>query len=249
MNLFTLCKYAIVFSAIIILAGIISLATQGLNYGIDFTGGTIVQIDIGKAFTIDEVRDTLEPLDLAGATLQKLGVEGLGEGESHEVLIRTVELTAEEQDELFHAFQERYNLPDEALLRVENVGAVIGDELQRQALIALLLASLGIIIYITIRFEYRFAIAAIITLLHDVIVVLAFFSIFRIEINGFFIAAVLTILGYSINDTIVIYDRIRENLKSMHKHVLSEIVAVSIRQSLTRTINTSLTTLDRKSVV
>ncbi|MCR3922704.1 MAG: protein translocase subunit SecD, partial [Firmicutes bacterium] len=195
-------KLAFIFSAILILLGVTSLFTQGLNYGIDFTGGTIIQIDMNQEYTLDEIRETLTPFGLEGATLQKLGVEGLGEGESNEVLIRTPELTAEKQDEVFTAFVERFDLTDDALLRMENVGAVVGGELQRQALLGLLIASLCMIAYITIRFEYRFAMTAIIALLHDAAIILAFFSIFRQELNGTFMAAVLTILGYSINEKI-----------------------------------------------
>ncbi|HHX74788.1 MAG TPA: protein translocase subunit SecD [Firmicutes bacterium] len=235
-------KYAVLFSALLFVAGIISLSTQALNYGIDFTGGTIIQLDLGRPFTLEEVRETLEPLGLSGAQLQKVGAEGPAEGEAHEVLMRTPELSATEQDNLFAAFRERYGLPEEALLRVENVGAVVGSELQRQALVALLIASVGMVLYITVRFEYRFAVAAIITLLHDVLMMLVFFSFLRLEVNSTFIAAVLTIVGYSINDTIVIYDRIRENLKRARKEELAAVVNDSIRQTLVRSVNTSLTT-------
>ncbi|HZK24618.1 MAG TPA: protein translocase subunit SecD [Oscillospiraceae bacterium] len=246
-NYIGLRKAALIFSILLILAGMTSLATRGLNYGVDFTGGTLLQIDLGQEFTLDEVRDTLAPFDLEAATVQKVGSETLAgnesEQKSQEVLIRTPELTAAQQDEVFEAFQERFAIAEDALLRVENVGAAVGDELQRQAVIALLLASLGMIIYITIRFEYRFAITAIIALLHDAAILLTFFALFRQELNGTFIAASLTILGYSINDTIVIYDRIRENMKYQRKESLVEIVNNSIAQSLRRTINTSLTTL------
>ncbi|MDW7652234.1 MAG: protein translocase subunit SecD [Bacillota bacterium] len=236
-------KFAFLFSALLILVGLLSLATSGLNYGIDFTGGTIIHIDVNQQFTLEDARDVLTPLGLEGATLQKVGVEGLGEGESHELLIKTPELTAAEQDEVFDAFQEKFGLEEGHLLRVENVGAIVGGELQRQAFLALLIASVGMILYITLRFEYRFAFTAIAALLHDAIMVLMFFSIFKVEVNGPFIAAILTILGYSINDTIIIFDRIRENLKNRRKEDLGEVVDNSIRQSLRRSINTSVTTL------
>ena len=134
-------------------------------------------------------------------------------------------------------------MAEDALIGVDNVGAAVGSELQRQAVIALLLAGLGMVIYITIRFEFRFAVTAIIVLLHDAAMMLTFFALFRQELNSTFIAAVLTILGYSINDTIVIYDRIRENMRLQRKESVAEIVNNSIAQSLIRTINTSLTTL------
>ncbi|MBS4029993.1 MAG: protein translocase subunit SecF [Clostridiales bacterium] len=236
-------KYAFIFSAVLIIAGIISLVTNGLNLGIDFTGGTIIHVNIGQEFTLEEIRDVLAPMGLEGSSIQKVGIEGLGEGEKQELLIKTVSLTSEQQDDVFTALSERYNLTEDNMLRIENVGSVIGSELKRQAWLALIIASLGMVLYITVRFEYRFAISAIAALLHDAMMVLAFFSIFRLEINSPFIAAILTILGYSINDTIVIFDRIRENLKNRRKEDLAEVVDTSIRQSLKRSINTSATTL------
>ena len=243
MSFVALRKYAFIFSAVMIIAGMISMGLNGLNYGIDFTGGTLLHLDIRQEFSLEDARSVLAPLGLEAATLQKVGAEGLAEGEKQELLIQTQQLTPAEQDEVFSAFQERYDLTNADLLRVENVAAVVGRDLQRQALLALLLAGLGMVAYITIRFEFRFAISAIAALLHDVLVMLAFFSIFQIEVNGPFIAAVLTVLGYSINDTIVIYDRIRENLKTRRKEQLADVVDNSIRQSLVRTINTSVTTL------
>ncbi|MHB1256104.1 MAG: protein translocase subunit SecF [Dethiobacteraceae bacterium] len=243
MSFVALRKYAFIFSVVLIIVGMISMSINGLNYGIDFTGGTLLHLDIRQEFTLEEARDVLAPLGLEAATLQKVGAEGLAEGEKQELLIQTQQLTPAEQDEIFTAFQERYELTAADLLRVENVAAIVGGELQRQALIALLLAGLGMIAYITIRFEFRFAISAIAALIHDLLVMLAFFSIFQIEVNGPFIAAVLTVLGYSINDTIVIYDRVRENLKTRRKEALADVVDNSIRQSLIRTLNTSITTI------
>jgi len=242
MSFVALRKYAFVFSAVMIIAGMISMGLNGLNYGIDFTGGTLLHLDIRQEFTLEEARIVLAPLGLEAATLQKVGAEGLAEGEKQELLIQTQQLTPAEQDEVFSVFQERYSLTEADLLRVENVAAVVGRDLQRQALLALLLAGLGMVAYITIRFEFRFAISAIGALLHDLLAMLAFFSIFQVEVNGPFIAAVLTVLGYSINDTIVIYDRIRENLKTSRKEQFADVVDNSIRQSLVRTINTSATT-------
>lgn len=243
MSFVALRKYAFLFSALLILIGLFSLATTGLNYGIDFTGGTIVHLNIGREFTLEEARETLAPLGLDTAVLQKVGVEGLGEGERQELLLKTQELTPAQQDDVFNAFKARYNLTDNDLLRVENVGAVVGGELKRGALIALLIASIGMVLYITLRFEFRFAVTAIAALLHDALVVLAFFSVFRVELNAPFIAAILTILGYSVNDTIVIFDRIRENMKNRRKESFGELVDKSIKQSLRRSINTSVTTL------
>jgi len=233
-------KYAVAFTVCLLLVGVASLAVQGLNYSIDFTGGTIMQIDMRKPFSLEEVR---EVPGLSGATLQKVGVEeGVGEGTVNELLIKTVELSPAEQEELFSALQEKFSLPDEALLQANSVGAVIGGELQRQALIALLIASLCMGIYIAIRFEHRFAVTAVLALLHDAFFMVTVFSLFRLEVSMHFIAAVLTIIGYSINDTIIIYDRIRENLRLSRKADYAEVVQNSITQSLSRTILTSLTT-------
>jgi len=242
-------KYAIILSVIIILTGLVFMGINWrktgdfLHMGIDFTGGTNMILNIGQEFTLEEAREVLAPFDLEGAVVQKVGMQALDEGEKRELLIKTPKLTAENQDKIFNAFKERYNLSDRDLLSVDSVGAVIGGELQRQAAWALLLVSLGLVLYITFRFEFRFAITAIVTLLHDALIVLAFFSIFRIEINSPFVAAILTILGYSINDTIVIFDRIRENMKNRHRQTLAEIVNASVRGSLTRSVNTAVTTL------
>jgi preprotein translocase SecF subunit len=243
MDFVALRKYAFLLSAFIILVGAASLATAGLNLGIDFTGGTNFMLNIGREFTLEEARQVLSPLGLEGAVIQKVGAEGLGEGEKQELLLKTPALTPEEQDNVFKAFSERYDLTDKDLLSVESVGAVVGGELQRQAFLALLIASVGMVLYITIRFEFRFALSAIAALLHDALIVLAFFSLFRIEINSPFVAAILMILGYSVNDTIVIFDRIRENMKNRHRQTLAEIVNTSIRDSLRRSVNTSVTTL------
>ncbi|MCW3491277.1 protein translocase subunit SecD [Dethiobacter alkaliphilus] len=235
-------KIAFILSAVLIIVGIVSMSTAGMNFGIDFTGGTNIHLNIGQDFTLEEAREVLEPLGLEGATLQQVGATGLGEGQAQELLIKAHELTPEEQDAVLAAFQEQYNITTDDY-SVESVGAVVGGELTRQALIALLLASIAMIAYITLRFEYRFALSAIVALLHDALIVLAFFSVFRVEVNGPFIAAILFILGYSINDTIVIFDRVRENLKNRHKDKLTDVVNMSIRSSLRRSIITSLTTL------
>lgn len=236
-------KYSFAFSALVMLVALFALFTGALNLGIDFTGGTLLQINLGREFTLKEVRETLTPLDLQGSSLQEVGQEAPGEGINQEVLIRTPFLAPERQEAVFTAFRERFALGEDALLRVENVGPVVGAELQRQALWALLLASALMVLYITVRFEVRFAIAAIIALLHDALAIIAFFYLFRLEVNTPFIAAVLATLGYSINATIIIFDRIRENLKSRRKETLAAVVDGSIRQSLVRCLNSSLTTM------
>lgn len=236
-------KYSFLFSLFLIIIGIISLAVNGLNWGIDFTGGTVLHFRIGQPFEVEEVRDILREFDLEGSFIQKVGHEGFFHEEKDEVIIKTVSLSEEERREVFQAFQERWGLNEEDIISQESVGAVIGGELTRNAILALFIATAGMLAYITIRFEFKFAISAIVALVHDLIILLAVFSLLRIEINSPFVAAILTIFGYSINDTIVVFDRIRENLKAMKKYDYFTIVNSSINQTITRSINTSVTTL------
>ncbi len=233
---------AFIFSLVIIFAGIISLFARGLNLGVDFTGGTRLHINIDEEYEIGEIREILAPFGLQGSQVQKTG--GTMEGSGREAVIKTPPLTEQDRNEVIAAFQEKWpQITAENILAIENVGPTIGRELRNQAFWALLLAMVGIIIYITLRFEFKLALAAITALAHDALVVLAFFSIFHVEINSPFVAAILTIIGYSINDTIVVFDRIRENLKGRKKADLGAIVNLSLNQSLVRCINTSVTTL------
>jgi preprotein translocase SecF subunit len=227
-----------ILSGLIILAGIISLFINGLNLGIDFTGGTIFHLRLEEGYRMDEVREVLAPFELGGVPLQRVGGN-----DGDEVIVKAPHLEEPERKDIVEAFRERWpQMTAEDILRIENVGAVIGKEMTREAFIALAIAALGMILYITLRFEFKFALAAIIALLHDAFIIIAVFSIFMIEINSTFIAAILTIIGYSINDTIVIFDRIRENLKIQRKKTVPEVVNDSINESLIRCMNTSLTT-------
>ena len=223
--------YAI--SIIFILISIISLFVQGLNLGIDFQGGSLVHVDFKEDFQIDQVRAVLSEYNLGSSSIQ--------EATDRSFTIKTVELEQEKLTEILKAFEEK--LGEYELLRTEKVGPVIGSELRRAGFLALTIAGILMVIYITIRFEFKFGIAAIIALLHDAFIALGFFSLFQIEVDSTFIAAILTIVGYSINNTIVVFDRIRENLKNRRKEELAVIVNSSINQTLTRSINTSLTTM------
>lgn len=225
-------------SLLVILPGLVSMIVQGFNLGIDFTGGTILDLKFARPVTVGEVREVLKEFGLENSTIQLSTAAGGNQG----VLIRTKVLTEDERRNVLAALGEKIGAFD--VLRVEKVGAVIGKELTRAALWAVAIASVGMIIYITFRFEFKFAIAGIIALLHDVLVVLGAFSLFRIEVDSSFVAAILTILGYSINDTIVIFDRIRENLKTHKKsESFKDLVNRSIMQTLTRSIYTVLTVL------
>lgn len=224
-------------SIAIIVIGLLIGAIRGLNLGIDFTGGTMMQIDLGKEVSVEEVRELTSKFDLKAEILHA------GE-EKNEVIIKTKKnLANKDRKEVFNAFKEKFDLKDGDLRQAEQFGPSMGEETQRKALKAIAIAAVGMLIYITLRFEYKFGVAAILTLIHDILVVLALFAIFRIPVNSSFVAAMLTIVGYSINDTIVVFDRIRENIKFMKKKRYDEVVNESIGQTITRSINTSITTL------
>lgn len=222
--------YAI--SLAVILPGLISLMVRGLNLGIDFTGGNILEVRFEQEVPVEKVREAVAAQGLeASRGIQKSG--------NFTYLIRTRHLAQEEQDKLMNALA---GLGKYQVLRNEAVGPTIGRELTQKALLALFITSVLMVIYITVRFEFKQAIAAIIALLHDALVVTGIFSLFRLEVDSAFVAALLTILGYSINDTIVIFDRIRENMLSRKKgESLEDLVNASIWQTLTRSINTVLT--------
>ncbi|NPV42514.1 MAG: protein translocase subunit SecF [Firmicutes bacterium] len=222
-------------SGILIISGIISILLTGMNVGIDFKGGTILHYDIGENFDNSQVRHILNQFDLKDNEVKKAGED------KQEVIIRTRVLSQSEKAEIFNAFKAKW--PNTQSIRMEEVDPIIGGELRNAALVALVIAAIGMIIYITLRFEFKFAVTAIIAVLHDALVVLSFFALLKVPVNAPFVAAILTVIGYSINDTIVVYDRIRENLKFMHRASLENIVNSSIIQTLTRSINTSLTTL------
>jgi len=224
-------------SATVIIIGLIVAMLAGLNFGIDFTGGTMMQFDMGREYTNDEIQTVLEPYDL-NADIIHAGAEG------HEVIIKTkVNLTNDERIEIFNSAKEEFGIDDTAFGQTEQFGPTIGDEIKEKALLSILLASLGMLIYVTFRFEYKFGVSAILALLHDVLIVLSLYSIFRIPVNSSVIAAILTIVGYSINDTIVVFDRLRENIKYMNKKSHFEVADISIKQTLRRSLNTSITTL------
>lgn len=224
-------------SVVMILIGSIFMMLNGLNLGIDFAGGTIINIDLHQTFEVAEIREITDTFD-GSADVTYSG------NDKKQVIIQTQESLAEGQrKEIFSEFKERYDLNEKDLLSIDQVDPVIGDELKGQVLIAVLVAVIAMLIYITFRFELSFAISAIVALTHDMLIVLAFYAIMGIQVNTPFIAAMLTILGYSINDTIVIFDRIRENRKKMKRNDYSTLINTSVSQSLARSINTSLTTL------
>lgn len=226
-----------ILSAVLIIISLGSLMIQGLNFGIDFIGGTIITIDLKTPFETADVRPIVDEYD-TDADITNAGDEGT------QIIISTKkDLTTEERTGLFAAFQEKYSLESTDLLSIDTVSPSIGAEVTQNAIIASLVAVVLMLAYITFRFEFLFGLTAVIALIHDLIIVLGVYSIFQIQVNSPFIAAILTILGYSINDTIVVFDRIRENRNRFGKFEYETLVDTSIWQTMQRSINTSLTTL------
>ena len=235
-------KIWFIISLLIIIPGIFSMLTRGFNFGIDFTGGTIIDLKFEQPVSLSQVRDSLRPYGLDGSTIQLSG-ETSNVETSTDVMIRTVDL--EENDRKAVMASIKSEVGNYEVMREEKVGATIGGELIMNAVMALVISWALIICYIAYRFEFRFGIAAVLGLVHDILIVLALFSFTQRQIDSSFVAALLTIVGYSINDTIVIFDRIRENLKLHFKRGgnLNEIVNRSIYQTLTRSLYTVFTVL------
>ena len=220
---------------VVIIAGIIAMvAFGGLNADIDFTGGTTVYVDMGENATENDVRDALK-------NVKDIKISSIQTAEDNQFIIRLNDVSTTVRDDITAALEENYK--DSAVLQVDNVSPTVGSELWGNAAMALIIAIVLMLIYISFRFELLSGLAAVIALAHDMLVMVAVYAIFRINVNTSFIAAILTILGYSINATIVIFDRIRENSKLMTKETFKDITNKSIWQTLARSINTSLTTL------
>ncbi len=243
-------KLWFIISLAIIAVGVISLAAQGLNFGIDFTGGTRMHLNLPGGFTVEELRGVLGEIqaqDAAGRTVTLDGsfIQPVLGADGPEVIVRTVPLSEDERVEVLTAIEDHWpQFTGDDLLNLENVGPVVGGELIRNALWALVIASAALIAYISYRFQFKFAMAALAALLFDAFVLITAFSLFQVEMNSPFVAVVLTIIGYSINDTIVVFDRIRENLKATPSDkLLEQTVNTSINQTLVRSLSTSFTTL------
>ncbi|WP_270649581.1 protein translocase subunit SecF [Megamonas funiformis] len=232
--------YAI--SSVLIIASLFFMVTRGFNMGIDFTGGTIIDLRFEKAVNINDVRAVLNEYDLSNSTIQLSG-ENSSSTESENVMIRTVDLEEQERKEVMAALTDK--LGAYQVLREEKVGATMGTELIMNAVYATIISWLLIIAYVSYRFEFKFGISAVLGLAHNVIIVLGAFALTQRQIDSSFVAALLTIIGYSINDTIVIFDRIRENLKLHFRKNgdIVELVNTSIYQTMTRSIYTVSTVL------
>lgn len=227
-------KYWYILSLLVIIPGLISLFTQGLNLGIDFTGGNMIQLKFAKAVTVEDVRGVLATHNLKDSVIQQSG--------NNTYLIRTKAISQADSEKLINDMSQK--LGGATMQRNDLVGPVIGKELARNAILALLVASVLMVIYISWRFQFLQGVAAIIALLHDVLVMIGLTSILRIQVDSTLVAAVLTIIGYSINDTVVIFDRIRENLRKAKKgDDIAEVVNHSLWQTMARSINTVLTVI------
>jgi len=225
-------------SGVLVLLGLFFLVFRGLNLGIDFTGGTLLERDLGGRVSTEQVRAVLHSQELHDIDFGKGVVQTVG---GNNVLIRTRSLTNAEIKRLDAALEKKFGFL--SVRRTEMVGPVIGKEILTDALWALLIAAAGVLVYVSVRFELRYGIAAIVALVHDVIIGLGFFALIGWEVNTPFIAAMLTVVGYSINDTIVLFDRIRENMRFRKGEDVGEIANQSIIETLARSINTSITTL------
>ncbi|MFO7577876.1 MAG: protein translocase subunit SecF [Pelovirga sp.] len=234
-------KLAFIFSLVLIVIGIVSLIGHGgPHYGIDFAGGTLVQVQFKESTDAREINQALTDLDLGTPVVQRFGEE------TNEFLIRVERTTGELQGvsvQITERLEASYGDGMVEVRRVEMVGPQVGKDLRNKGIKAIFYAMLGILAYISWRFEFRFAVGAIIALLHDVVITLGMFSIFGKEIDLPIIAAFLAIIGYSLNDTIIVYDRIRENLGKYNKESFMYILNRSINETLSRTIITSGTTL------
>ncbi len=232
-------RFAAIFSGLLIIMAVGSLAIQGLKLGIDFTGGTLVEMGYKQPVDLKVMRSALESSDFGDATVQHFG-------SAQEVLIRLKPKAGKSNAELsteVAAIANGVMSEQGDLRRVEFVGPQVGDELTEDGGLALLYSMFGILLYVAWRFEYKFALGSVAALVHDVLITLGFFSIFQLEFDLTVLAAILAVIGYSLNDTIVVYDRIRENFRLLRAGDAEEVMNASLNQTLSRTIMTSLTTL------
>lgn len=227
---------AFTLSVLMLLASIGSLAVQGLRFGLDFTGGTLVELHYAVAPQLGEVRSQLEAAGYEQFIVQNFG-------SSHDVLIRMNQGFAPEVGEQVRSLLAQQASDQVTLTRAEFVGAQVGEELRDQGGIGILVAMLGIMVYVGLRFQFKFALGSLSGLAHVAIVLLGFYSLFRIEFDLTLLGATLAVIGYSINDTIVVYDRIRENFRLSRETDAAQIINASINQTLVRTVVTSLSTL------
>jgi preprotein translocase subunit SecF len=232
-------KLAVGLSLVLILASIVSFAVRGVNLGLDFTGGTVIEVAYAQPVGLDGVRQTLAQAGYPEAVVQHFGT-------ARDVMVRIAprpeEASADLSTRVLRALQDATAERVE-MRRVEFVGPQVGEELREDGGLAMLIALFGILIYVALRFEYRFAMGAVAALVHDVVITLGVFSVFQLEFNLTVLAALLAVIGYSLNDTIVVFDRVRENFRKMRKGSTVDTMNAALNQNLSRTVMTSVTTM------
>lgn len=230
-------KISAIISTSIFIASILFLVFRGLNLGVDFTGGTLMEVSYPQAANLEEIRSTLKQIDLPEAQVQNFGTNS-------DVLIRLPVVENLSLADLSEKIALTLKKSDPALKieRVESVGSQVGDELYEDGALAILFVAIGIMLYLWLRFEWRFAVAAIVANMHDVVIILGFFAFFQWEFNLTVLAAVLAVLGYSVNESVVVFDRVRENFRVMRKSSVTEVVNNAITRTMSRTIMTHLST-------
>ncbi|GIU31280.1 protein translocase subunit SecF [Shewanella schlegeliana] len=227
-----------IFSAVLVLGSIVTLATKGINWGLDFTGGTVVELEFSKPADLNAIRTNLSTEAVGGAVVQNFG-------SSRDVLIRLPVKDDFKSEDQVNDVMDAVTKLDSSVVqkRVEFVGPQVGKELAEQGGLAVLVALICILIYVSFRFEWRLALGSVAALAHDIIVTLGVFSLLQLEFDLTVLAGLLTVVGYSLNDTIVVFDRIRENFLKLRKSTPEEVVNISITQTMSRTIITTGTTL------
>ena len=230
-------KISAIISTSIFIASILFLVFRGLNLGVDFTGGTLMEVSYPQVANLEEIRSTLKQIDLPEAQVQNFGTNS-------DVLIRLPVVENLSLADLSEKIALTLKQSDPALKieRVESVGSQVGDELYEDGALAILFVAIGIMLYLWLRFEWRFAVAAIVANMHDVVIILGFFAFFQWEFNLTVLAAVLAVLGYSVNESVVVFDRVRENFRVMRKSSVTEVVNNAITRTMSRTIMTHLST-------
>jgi preprotein translocase subunit SecF len=227
-------KWAAIFSITLFIFSIGSLVVNGLNLGLDFTGGTQIQIRYSKPADLSQIRNQLDKADFKGPVVQSYGT-------SRDVMVKLKPLKNVTQQEITDRVSKA--LPEAKLEQIEYIGPQVGKTLVTNGILAVIVSLLATMAYIALRFEYRFAISSTVALIHDPVLILGIFSLFHLEFNLITLAALLTMLGYSLNDTVVVYDRVRENFRKVRKGTSVEIMNLSVNQTLSRTIMTSGLTL------
>ena len=231
-------KIAAVVSAVLLSVSLLSLVTQQLNFGIDFTGGTLVEVGYQETVELEQIRELLAATEFSAAAVQYFG-------SARDILIRVAQVegknSADVSGELIEFLRQSGHAVE--VRRVEFVGPQVGEDLQEDGGLALIYALIMIFIYIAFRFQRRFSVGAIAALVHDIIITIGFFSVLQLDFDLTVLAALLAVIGYSLNDTIVVFDRIRENFRRMRKGEPVDVINASLNQTLTRTLITSLTTL------